>query len=1516
MMTENQIKDCTVALKNVDDSPIGSGILYCCQDYIYVLTCAHCVLDDSRNTPDSLLNRIKIVQYANQDRKELLINIQSNKNLFIDTDNDIAILIVNKNESSFKTTNISSLLSHEDYDEFRVVGFPMATRGKEHMIGRAIWNSQLSSNDKFLITLQDDISEDYVKGLSGGGTFVKVGNDFYFIGIVQGFRGEERGRVLKIASLSLINSLLTANYKETINISFIGTDGINENFFKEETAQAIKEMSQCDLLGVNIRFEISNYFDYLTKTDSFYQCLRNKLDNWILDKDRIIGYSENKDLEPIIKDTRKKVIGWLSQIKRSPDSVIDISHIVELAEDAKSKVHKAIDKFKRELHGKEYSEDSQRALSILYSYYNYFDRLTRVIDRKGLYLSNHPFLIIYGEAGCGKSHMFADTAKRRIEKGLPTILLHARNFSSDITIEENIVRQLKLGVNFKDLMYSLNRIGLQINSRVLILIDAINETRQRDLWRDNVLGLIFEMKKYPGIAFALSVRDTYMDDTLPNRIIENSDVTLIEHKGFTGNLYDIISAFCISYKIKTPNFPILNPEFGNPLFLHMVCRVVKYEMNGELERGMLGIYKVFDGYKRLMDSIFDKTRSEYKRHKIASRSIDAIVSYLLANDTNEIPYFEAENILKCKVLESNTLINDLIDEFVLKLTTRKGEDYVTFAYERMGEFYEAMKLAHDRTPDELSSYIEKTVERPFNSNIYGIMDQLAIILPEVHGIELYEVTNKGNVESSIFDSLIWRSPQSINKKKILDFFNGQKYGPGDGEWLTLFFQLSCIPDNPFNGDYFCKLMEKYSMPERDQWFQKYLYSFTGTPESPIDQMIDWAWSPGISLATRPNTALLASKALMWVLSSTSNGLRDKTTKALVNLLQHQCNALLNVMSIAEKQDDQYITERIYGIAYGCVLRCNDIAMIKEVALHVYSKMFEHNDPPCNILLRDYASCIIDYAVYRNLIDEKFLPKSRPPYNADLPEFPSEEEIDKYKLPYDKDDGDYYKSEQNQILSSVVVGIADFGHYIVESACNNIANIPLEGYRTWKSFKSSLSSAKKRELKNYITFLKIIHSKQLSRIYEGNPYESSSRNLYESIRNILLEDRYQVMSEVKSHFTDEEAWKIENVYFPYLERKNIPAYDNKINAWPVRYWIVKRVFELGYDRNKHGEYDSMVNGYFNATGDRVERIGKKYKWIAFFEIMGRLTDNYLVGDYFNDKPKPYKGAWFAFLRNFDFACITKSLLKAKSWMKQPDYIYWNLPYTKWRDELIDFPDITKYIWKTDEENNEWLSLHNYYGIKAPKFIGIDEYSGNRRGVNLSLQSFIVKTSTKARIVHDLQDKKLWNVSKAEFSSHNCLMTRELGWSQCYLNQDSNNRWTTLCELTRYKVLPSVENLNGNIEGEHSGINLSYMIPCIEIINSMGLVYSDTDGQMLDKEGNLISTYNKDDGNDEVLIKKRQFVEFLHKSNLDIIWTISIEKNCYGGARSGDTEAKVFDGVFYLDVEDSIKGHLNTFPRWHD
>lgn len=315
-------------------------------------------------------------------------------------------------------------------------------------------------------------------------------------------------------------------------------------------------------------------------------------------------------------------------------------------------------------------------------------------------------------------------------------------------------------------------------------------------------------------------------------------------------------------------------------------------------------------------------------------------------------------------------------------------------------------------------------------------------------------------------------------------------------------------------------------------------------------------------------------------------------------------------------------------------------------------------------------------------------------------------------------------------------------------------------------------------------------------------------------------------------------------------------------------------------------------------------------------MGILADNYLVEDSYNDKPAIYKGPWFAYIRNFDPGCISRNLKKSEFWMSAPEYIYWNMPYVEWRDTMTDFPNILKYIVKTDDNDQDWLCLHNYYNIKAPKQIGADEYRGNRKSVNIFIESFIVKESTKTRIVHDLEGKRLWGVSKAEYSSHSNMISRELGWSQCYMSQETGDRWMKLCGLTRYKALPSVENLNGNIEDDHSGISSSYKIPCLELINGLEMKYSDVDGQMLDRNGQLLSTYNKDNDNDEVLIRKKSLVDYLRNNKLDIIWTIDIEKNCYSGVMGGDPKGKVFDGVFYLDQECSVKGHLNIFDRWND
>ena len=65
--------------------------------------------------------------------------------------------------------------------------------------------------------------------------------------------------------------------------------------------------------------------------------------------------------------------------------------------------------------------------------------------------------------------------------------------------------------------YSFNQIGCQIGSRVLLMIDALNEGNQATLWKERLPGLIKSLEVYPAIGLVVSVRDTYFEDVIPER---------------------------------------------------------------------------------------------------------------------------------------------------------------------------------------------------------------------------------------------------------------------------------------------------------------------------------------------------------------------------------------------------------------------------------------------------------------------------------------------------------------------------------------------------------------------------------------------------------------------------------------------------------------------------------------------------------------------------------------------------------------------------------------------------------------------------------------------------------------------------------------------------------------------------------------------------------------------------------------------------------------------------------------
>lgn len=77
--------------------------------------------------------------------------------------------------------------------------------------------------------------------------------------------------------------------------------------------------------------------------------------------------------------------------------------------------------------------------------------------------------------------------------------------------------------------------------------------------------------------------------------------------------------------------------------------------------------------------------------------------------------------------------------------------------------------------------------------------------------------------------------------------------------------------------------------------------------------------------------------------------------------------------------------------------------------------------------------------------------------------------------------------------------------------------------------------------------------------------------------------------------------------PYLENPQENPYEFDLSL--VQRWIFHKVINLGWTWERFGHFDRHVNSGPGRGADKPERIGKKYQWIAYYEILARVADNF-------------------------------------------------------------------------------------------------------------------------------------------------------------------------------------------------------------------------------------------------------------------------------------------------------------------
>jgi hypothetical protein len=176
--------------------------------------------------------------------------------------------------------------------------------------------------------------------------------------------------------------------------------------------------------------------------------------------------------------------------------------------------------------------------------------------------------LLLGMWGTGKTHFLCDTARNLIEHNVPTLLVLASSLPMGTDLLDAIASQTGQHLDASALLDDLDRLGALHGRRALILVDAINEG-DRSEWRRQMPKLIAEIHSRPNVGLVVTCRRSFEGAVLTSSV--RSKMVELQHYGFLDQEFDAQQVYFTHYDIPAPTIPPLMPEFANPLFLKLFC---------------------------------------------------------------------------------------------------------------------------------------------------------------------------------------------------------------------------------------------------------------------------------------------------------------------------------------------------------------------------------------------------------------------------------------------------------------------------------------------------------------------------------------------------------------------------------------------------------------------------------------------------------------------------------------------------------------------------------------------------------------------------------------------------------------------------------------------------------------------------------------------------------------------------------------------------------------------------------
>jgi len=393
-------------------------------------------------------------------------------------------------------------------------------------------------------------------------------------------------------------------------------------------------------------------------------------------------------------------------------------------------------------------------------------------------VTNRGMLLLVGDAGQGKTHLFCDLVRRCLDDNRTAVLLMGQHFRADGDVWTQVASQIGVsGLGGRGALSALERLGRHKAQRALLMIDALNEGGGIGLWPRALRQFVQAARSYPHLVIAISCRSSYVRAVILSQV--ERSIPRFEHQGFSGVEANAMARFFAHYGLRHPSIPLLSPEFSRPLFLKLFCEGLRDRQARTAPSGHRGMTDVLENFARSVGRRIVRNMGRPALTKLPWECLKELASQMAQAGVEMLDRPRAQDAVATYVrgrVNVPELLQHMIDEGLLAEDLRydKGRavPVVRFPYQQFSDHLIARYLLRHH----LDRQNPRRCFRRGGALAYLVADQLAIWrhsgllqalaiqIPEWTTSELLDLVPARRHEELFrahIQSIVWRLARSL-----------------------------------------------------------------------------------------------------------------------------------------------------------------------------------------------------------------------------------------------------------------------------------------------------------------------------------------------------------------------------------------------------------------------------------------------------------------------------------------------------------------------------------------------------------------------------------------------------------------------------------------------------------------------------------------------------------------------------------------------------------------------------------